>query len=197
MASTLKVNTIAHTGGTNAMTIDSGGRMIQSNRPLFSAKAKNTANGAGTKWSTGGVLANNFTPIPFDTEIIDRTNNFDPATFKFTVPVSGDYFLYFYGISGDTNEWLRVVMVMERSSNYYSLGATQQDYAGSAFNDFGNASMQIMTPLLANDVVWCTLDASQGGTESMFTGGSTLSGMQNPENANVPGGWNGFGGYLI
>ena len=87
MASTLKVNTIAHSGGTNAMTIDSGGRMVQSNRPVFFANAKNTANGAGTKWSTGGTAANNFTPIPFDTEIIDRTNNFDPSTFKFTVSI--------------------------------------------------------------------------------------------------------------
>ena len=87
-------------------------------------------------------------------------------------------------------------MVLLRGGNYYSLGATQQDYGGTASNDFGNASMQIMSSMVANDVVWCTLDASQGGTESLFCGGSTLGGMT----ASVSGlseGWNGFGGYLI
>ena len=195
MASTLKVNTIAHSGGTTAMTIDSGGRMVQSNRPLFFANAHNTAN-YRAKWSTGGTSANNFTPIPFDTEIIDRTNSFDPSTFKFTVPVAGDYLFYFYGISGDSNEWLRMNMVLLRGGNYYSLGGTQQDYSGSASNDFGNASMQIMSSMLANDVVWCTLDASQSGTESLFCGGSTLAGMTTTLST-ISEGWNGFGGYLI
>lgn len=196
MTSTLKVQNIAHTGGTNAMTIDSGGRMVQSNRPLFFANATNSANGAGTAWTTGGTSANNFAPIPFDREIIDRTSNFDPSTFKFTVPVAGDYLFYVWGISGNTDNWLRITMVLQRGSDYYSLGATQQDYSGSAGNDFGNASMQIMNPMQANDVVWCTMDTSQGGTETMFTGSSNLTGM-----ATIPSGmstgWNGFGGYLI
>ena len=194
--STLKVGTIQdHANSTTAMTIDSGGRMVQSNRPLFFANAHNTAN-SRAKWSTGGTSANNFTPMPFDTEIIDRTNSFDPSTFKFTVPVAGDYLFYFYGISGDTNEWLRMNMVLLRGGNYYSLGGTQQDYSGSASNDFGNASMQIMSSMLANDVVWCTLDASQSGTESLFCGGSTLAGMTTTLST-ISEGWNGFGGYLI
>ena len=55
MASTLKVQNIAHTGGTTAMTIDSSGRMFQSNRPFSLLTYKNTAN-SDAKWSTGGVL---------------------------------------------------------------------------------------------------------------------------------------------
>ena len=195
MASTLKVNTIAHSGGTTAMTIDSGGRMVQSNRPLFFANAKNTANSSAS-WTTGGNSGNNFTPIPFDTEIIDRTNSFDPSTFKFTVPVAGDYLFYAWGISGNTDNWLRLNMVLLRGGNYYSIGATQQDYGGSAGNDFGHAGMQIMNPMQANDVVWCTLDASQSGSESMFMGSSNLSGMTTIPSG-MSTGWNGFGGYLI
>ena len=34
MASTLKVNTIAHSGGTNAMTIDSTGRILLPQLPI-------------------------------------------------------------------------------------------------------------------------------------------------------------------
>ena len=195
MASTLKVNTIAHSGGTTAMTIDSAGRMVQSNRPLFFANATNSANSAAA-WTTGGTSANNFTPIPFDREVIDRTNNFDPSTFKFTVPVAGDYLFYFWGISGNTDNWLRMNMVLLRGGNYYSLGATQQDYGGSAGNDFGHAGMQVMSSMLANDVVWCTLDTGQGGTESLYCGSSALTGMQTTLST-ISEGWNGFGGYLI
>ena len=195
MASTLKVNTIAHSGGTTAMTIDSGGRMVQSNRPLFFANAKNTANSSAI-WTTGGSSANNFTPIPFDTEIIDRTNSFDPSTFKFTVPVAGDYLFYVWGVSGNADNWLRINMVLLRGGNYYSLGATQQDYSGSAGNDFGHTGMQIMNPMQASDVVWCTLDTSQTGTESMFMGSSNMTGMTTTPSG-MSNGWNGFGGYLI
>ena len=42
-----------------------------------------------------------------------------------------------------------------RGGNYYSLGATQQDYTGTS-NDFGNASMQIMSSMSLT-LVWCTL----------------------------------------
>ena len=197
MASTLKVNTIAHSGGTNAITIDSGGRMVQSNRPVFFAQATNSANGAGTKWSTGGTAANSFAPIPFDKEIIDRTNNFDPSTFKFTVPVTGDYMLYSYAIAGDSNEWLRMFMMMQRSSAIYALGATQNDFSGSASTDFAGASMQIMAPLVAGDTVWMTLDKNSSGTEeSLYTGSSTITGMT-AALSGMPDRWNGFGGYLI
>ena len=37
MASTLKVNTIAHSGGTDALTIDSTGRVLTPARPMFYA----------------------------------------------------------------------------------------------------------------------------------------------------------------
>ena len=38
MASTLKVNEIQHTGGTNAMTVDSSGRLAYPAQPRFMVK---------------------------------------------------------------------------------------------------------------------------------------------------------------
>ena len=58
MASTLRVNTIAHSGGTNAMTIDSGGRMVQSNRPVFFV----TLTTANTQDGTHPYSTNCFAP---------------------------------------------------------------------------------------------------------------------------------------
>ena len=42
MASTLKVNTIQHTGGTSGMTIDSGGRVTMPTRPAFACHLETT-----------------------------------------------------------------------------------------------------------------------------------------------------------
>jgi len=195
MASILGVETLQHTNGTTAATIDSGGRLIQSNRPLFHASAQNTAN-SGVAWATGGTSSNNWTPIPFDTEVVDRAGNFNPSTFKFTVPVNGEYFLYAWGIAGAANQWLRIILVLKRGSDYYGLAASQVDYGGGAGTDFSHAGLQIINSLQANDEVWVTLDTGQGGTESMFMGTSTQTGMTAPA-AGMSTGWNGFGGYLI
>ena len=104
--------------------------------------------------------------------------------------------LYSYAIAGDSNEWLRMFMMMQRSSAIYSLGATQNDFSGSAGTDFACASMQIMSPLVAGDTVWMTLDTNNSGTESIYTGSSTITGMT-AALSGMPDRWNGFGGYLI
>ena len=79
------------------MTIDSANGSIEPTFVLLTLQICNS----GVAWSTGGTSGNNFTPIPFDREVIDRTNSFDPSTFKFTVPVAVcDYLFYFWGISG-------------------------------------------------------------------------------------------------
>lgn len=192
----LDLSTIKDGTGTNtAMTIDSSGRVVQSSRPLFHASAHNTAN-SGVAWTTGGTSANNFTPIPFDTEIVDRAGNFDPSTFKFTVPVNGEYLLYAWGISGASDNWIRLVLTLKRGSNYYGLAASQVDYGGGANTDFSHAGLQVINSLQASDEVWVTLDTGQGGTESMFMGNSTLTGMTSPASG-MSSAWNGFGGYLI
>lgn len=196
MASILNVDKIRANGSTtDGLTIDSGGRVVQSSRPLFHATARNTAN-SGVAWATGGTSANNFTPVPFDTEIVDRAGNFNPSTFKFTVPVNGEYFFYAWGISGAANNWLRLVLTLKRGSNYYGLAATQVDYGGGASTDYSHAGLQVINSLQASDEVWVTLDTAQGGTESMYMGSSTLTGMTAPASG-MSNAWNGFGGYLI
>ena len=51
MASELGVQTIQHTNGTDAMTIDSSGRVLTPARPLFRVGMTNTTSG-----STGGII---------------------------------------------------------------------------------------------------------------------------------------------
>ena len=196
MASTLKVQNIAHTGGTTAATVESGGAISYPQQPRFSAVASNSAN-SGAMWDTKGTPANNHTPIPFDVEIVDSRGAFNPSTFKYTVPVSGDYFLYFHAISGNTDDWIRVSFVMNRGGTYYQFGQTQQDYGGFSDTDFGNASMQGIFPFLANDQIWVTLDNNTD--VSVYMGPSSYGGgIGIPPNfpANSAR-WNGFGGYML
>lgn len=87
MTSTLKVQNIAHTGGTNAMNINSSGVITTPNRPMFkiqrganvqygSAQNNTKITGFGDATSAGTVNVNNFW---------DTTND------RATMPVTGMY----------------------------------------------------------------------------------------------------------
>ena len=76
MASTLKVQNIAHTGGTTAANVESDGSIKYPQQPRFSAVASNSAN-SGAFWDTKGTPANNHAPIPFDIEIVDNNDYID------------------------------------------------------------------------------------------------------------------------
>jgi hypothetical protein len=60
------------------------GNLIVPNRPAFSVTLSN-------HWTAGGV-------IKFDVEVVDNGNNYDPATGRFTAPISGLYQICFGGI---------------------------------------------------------------------------------------------------
>ena len=86
MASELGVQTIQHTNGTDAMTIDSSGRLLISNIPmcqvhLTSSNSQDTSN-------PYEVLT---TPIKFDKIVINEGNCYSASTGKFTTPVTGVY----------------------------------------------------------------------------------------------------------
>ena len=87
MASTLKVNTIQHTGGTTGMTIDSTGRILQPARPAFHAYGTGAwvifSNGSWTK------ILMNATPS------LNIGGHYDKNNSKFVAPVSGLYHFYY------------------------------------------------------------------------------------------------------
>ena len=102
MASTLKVDTIAHSGGTSAMTIDSGGRINQPTLPrIFVSHSTNggVAYVGGDQYVNSSTVVHNITAVGI---------TFDGSNGRYTLPVSGDYYVsYFnmaYGGSGAV-EW--------------------------------------------------------------------------------------------
>ena len=92
MASTLKVNTIQHTGGTTGMTIDSSGRVTTStNRPAFVARR--------TSGSSTGIII-------FDTVLLNQGSHYDNSNGRFTAPIAGLYSFSFNVLSAVSNTHL-------------------------------------------------------------------------------------------
>jgi hypothetical protein len=80
--SKILVNTIGHTGDTTAMTIDSGGRILQPAKPAFQVIK------SGTDQSVSSATV---TKIEWTTAVTDVGGHFSIANNEYTVPVSGMY----------------------------------------------------------------------------------------------------------
>jgi len=85
--SKLYVDEIASkTGGTDALTIDSFGRIAMPAKPSFFAT--NNANA----WQSFGNT--NFNTMPFNTTTHNIGNHYDTSAYRFNVPVTGSYYFY-------------------------------------------------------------------------------------------------------
>jgi hypothetical protein len=96
--STLKVDTIQHSGGTTGLTIDSTGRILQPAKPAFRARIAGSTGGHGDN----GTLV-------FETEDFDIGGNYNASTGIFTAPIDGVYHFMFRAItaantSGNAND---------------------------------------------------------------------------------------------
>ena len=98
MASTLKVNTIQHTGGTSALTIDSGGRILQPEKPHFHVGKTNGHVGASTT-------------ILWNSVIRDTESAYNTSTGKYTIPtgLTGVWWFGVQALANDT-EFLEINM---------------------------------------------------------------------------------------
>jgi len=134
MASTLKVNTIQHTGGTTGMTIDSSGRVTTStNRPAFVARRTSSQN-VGT--------------VVFDTVLLNQGSHYDNSTGIFTAPIAGLYSFSFNVLSDNNGNDSYFATSLYVNGNSYAKvqNRTTED------NDFGG-SMSIIASLSASDTV--------------------------------------------
>jgi len=89
--STLKVQNIAHTNGTVAATVDTSGRMLTLNKPIFSGYR------AGQYSTTGSI-------IPTDVRI-NQGGHYNTSTHVWTCPKNG---FYVVGINGIDNQSINI-----------------------------------------------------------------------------------------
>jgi len=85
MASELHVDSIKHSGGTSAITIDSSGRVLTPARPHCFVVFDSAQTGGYTTVSTGSVL-------PFASVKVNvGGGTYDTSNYRYTVPITGMY----------------------------------------------------------------------------------------------------------
>ena len=101
MASELHVDSIKHSGGTSAMTIDSSGRVTTPARPAFSVKTINN-NRFGTDHSDTSYDLSYLSPLALFTDAHRTTEiNVGGGTLTFpSHPTSGNYLKYVVPVTG-------------------------------------------------------------------------------------------------
>ena len=93
MASEIGVQTIQHTNGTDAMTIDSSGRVTLGSPVAFFVR------------SSSGTTSNGNVITTWSTPVVNEGNGFSTSTGRFTAPVAGIYVLSFTILAdNDTTE---------------------------------------------------------------------------------------------
>ena len=157
MASTLKVQNIAHTGGTTAMTIDSSGRVQNPTNPSFFATRD-----AGTFTTNNGVIV-------FNNVRHNIGSHYDNTTGVFTAPVNGIYLINFSLISGNTSLVEGEIQVNSNrilnGRNYSAANGTQNAISGSAVLQLSaNDAVRIL--LLGSSSIY----GSGGGYYDTFSG---------------------------
>lgn len=88
-ATTIKATTIQHTNGTNALGIDSSGRVTRPNSPAFYVEK--------TYGNLNTFVSGNTSALgTWNLVRLNRGNNFNLSTARFTAPVAGVYLFTFH-----------------------------------------------------------------------------------------------------
>tara|TARA_B100000575_G_C23089104_1_gene627810 strand:+ start:649 stop:1248 length:600 start_codon:yes stop_codon:yes gene_type:complete len=95
MASTLKVNTIAHTGGTTGINIDDGGYVTKPTHPAFVVYH----DGQGSVISEGGNVDGRFSFKRTELNIGGNPSGLNGIQNHFKAPVAGTYHFHFCGFA--------------------------------------------------------------------------------------------------
>ena len=112
MASEIGVQTIQHTNGTDAMTIDSSGRVQLPAIPCCHVRLT-TSNPTDTSnpYTSTGV-------IKFDAVDVNQGSCYSTSTGLFTCPVAGIYSAYVQVLSANTLTTDHSLMLVKNSTNY-------------------------------------------------------------------------------
>jgi hypothetical protein len=162
LASSIDFQNITIKGGsTNAMTIDSSGRILTPARPAFQARGSNDAY----------VTTN---PIPFPTAEVNIGSCYNTSTYKFTAPIAGIYYFYASVYNKLTaGEYNNIQFSKNDSTDYESAAGSL--YATGGGSVYGTNPTIAVLSLSASDTIKVAFHSSTGDyyngeDESVFGG---------------------------
>ena len=113
--STLKVDTIQHSGGTTGLTIDSSGRILTPKLPVFYAEKTAVFNSTSA-----------FQEIVYNIAHINQGNCYDTSTGRFTAPITGIYEFAYGHIATAADNVHR--MLLKKNGSYITIGGVTKKY---------------------------------------------------------------------
>lgn len=150
MASIIGVETLQHTNGTTAATIDSSGRILQPAKPAFYAYADDG-------WQ--GLTSDVWAAVNLDHTRFNQGNHYNTSTSEFVAPVAGIYHFSAQGYyDGHTN---RARLGVFKNGAQIALSFVQAD--GTAYT----AHISTMAELAVGDAISLEirLDAADGSSD--------------------------------
>ena len=160
MTSVLKVDTIQSSGGTTGLTIDSSGRVLMPQVPMF--QVHTSSNSYSTDDGT----------VPYNTVEIDVGSNFNTSTYKFTAPITGYYHMHSHVYANVISGTDVSVRYQVNGSDYNGVNIGASIYAYGYNNAGGGSHEAIDLPLImklsANDAVNVAIQTS--GTGQYYKG---------------------------
>ena len=134
MTSTLKVQNIAHTGGTNALTIDSTGRILLPQLPIacVSITTSNTQDGTHPYSTTGADML-------LDKITVNRGSVYNASNGQFTAPITGLY-RFKYTFLRDDSSAANVTYFQ-----VYKNGVAWAEAGGASYTSAGTTNYSVTT----------------------------------------------------
>jgi len=174
MASELGVQTIQHTNGTDAITIDSSGHVEIANRiewpdkPAFTV-GYNSTNGTYATLVTSGGLSDT---VPFNTVTQARNANasagWDNSTHIYTVPIAGPYLISVWGLRQSESDW---ELSIAKNQNF---GSNARFYVNNSRGVSGTALLNLAVgdeiQLYAGAAIYLDADGVYSGMSIVYMG---------------------------
>lgn len=144
------------TANSERMRIDSSGRITTPGQPAFIASSS-----GGTHTITPGNV------IDFNVSVLDRSNNYNTSTYRFTAPVSGYYYFYFqiYEQNGATGKSI----ALRKNGSQYNINDVALTFQGSVNIGDHTMNLSILMNLAVNDYV--DVAVRTGASNVQFYGG--------------------------
>ena len=172
--SEIRVQELAHTNGTSALEISSGGIITQPAKPAFQARG-------AASWTD---LTISFATAAFSVEQVDVGGDYDHATnYAFTAPVAGVYYFYysmyaaFISGQGDNANYLESHLSLNNlsSDSVNDIMSGRQIFGYQNQGDYdGNMVGSCVVDLSVNDTIRVKIKKSSSGFNARYYGNHSV-----------------------